>query len=509
LAPVLLASVVVIATCGLIYELIAGTAASYLLGDSVTQFSTIIGCYLFAMGVGSWLSRYVNKNLLAFFVKVEILVGAVGGSSAAVLFILFPHVYSFRVLLYFIVGLIGVLVGIEIPLLLRILKDKLEFNDLVSRVLAFDYIGALFASLLFPLLLIPYLGLVKTSFLFGIMNVGVALWVLYALGEDTPLGRLHKLSAMAVMAMLTIGLVYSEDLMKAAEDSEYQGHVIFSKSTPYQRIVITKAGRDLRLFLNGNLQFSSVDEYRYHEALVHPVLSAIDDPRRVLIIGGGDGMALREVLKYPSVQAVTMVDLDPEMTRLFSSNEMLTRLNQGSLRSPKLTIINADAFIWLRRLTEAQAAGGKPVQPYDAVIIDLPDPQNYSIGKLYSLQFYRLLHRVMTEKSVAVVQSTSPLVARKAFWCVDHTLGAAGFFTRAYHTNVPSFGEWGYVIATEHPYTPPEHYPEGMKYISVETAREMFHFPADMAPVDTKIQRLDDQALVRYFDKEWSEYLVY
>ncbi len=504
MAPILLVSVVVIATCGLIYELIAGTVASYLLGDSVTQFSTIIGCYLFAMGIGSWLSRYVTRNLIAFFVKVEILVGALGGSSAAVLFLLFEHVYSFRVVLYFIVGLIGILVGIEVPLLLRILKDKLEFNDLVSKVLAFDYIGALFASILFPLLLIPYLGLVKTSFLFGIMNVGVALWVLYALEEHTPWTALHKASAALVMVGLTLGLAYSESLMSMAESSTYQGHVIFSKSTPYQRIVITKASRDIRLFLNGNLQFSSLDEYRYHEALVHPVLAALRNPARVLIIGGGDGMALREVLKYPSVEAVTLVDLDPEMTRLFSSNELLSALNQKSLLSPKLRVINQDAFVWLRERADADDAAR-----YDAVIIDLPDPSNYSIGKLYSLQFFRLLHSAMSERALAVVQSTSPLVARKSFWCVNNTLQAAGFHTAPYHAYVPSFGEWGYVIAGQHPYAPPAQYPEGMKYVSVETAREMFHFPADMARLDTKIQRLDDQALVRYFDKEWSEYLIY
>jgi spermidine synthase len=504
LAPILLFSVVVIATCGLIYELIAGTVASYLLGDSVTQFSTIIGCYLFAMGIGSWLSRYVSRNLITFFVKVEILVGAIGGCSAAVLFLLFEHVHSFRLLLYFIVGLIGILVGIEVPLLLRILKDKLEFNDLVSKVLAFDYIGALFASILFPLLLIPYLGLVKTSFLFGIMNVAVALWVLFAIEENSPRNLLHKMSAIVVMVGLTFGFAYSESLMNVAESSTYQGHVIYSESTPYQRIVITKASRDLRLFLNGNLQFSSVDEYRYHEALVHPVLSAIRNPERVLIIGGGDGLALREVLKYPSVAKVTLVDLDPEMTRLFSSNEILTELNQNSLRSPKLTVINQDAFVWLREIADSGAE-----QRFDAIIIDLPDPSNYSIGKLYSLQFFRLLHSVMTDNSIAVVQSTSPLVARQSFWCVNNTLGAAGFQTAPYHAYVPSFGEWGYVIAAQKHYTAPTHYPDGLKYVSRDTAREMFHFPADMAKVETKIQRLDDQALVRYFDKEWSEYLVY
>ncbi|HEY6093359.1 MAG TPA: polyamine aminopropyltransferase [Gallionellaceae bacterium] len=504
MAPILLFSVVVIATCGLIYELIAGTVASYLLGDSVTQFSTIIGCYLFAMGIGSWLSRYVTRNLISFFVKVEILVGAIGGCSAAVLFMLFEHVHSFRFLLYFIVGLIGILVGIEVPLLMRILKDKLEFRDLVSKVLAFDYIGALFASILFPLLLIPYLGLIKTSFLFGLMNVGVALWVLYAIEENTTRNFLHKLSAIVVLVGLTLGFVYSESLMSIAESSTYQGRIIFSESTPYQRIVITKASRDIRLFLNGNLQFSSVDEYRYHEALVHPVMSAMRKPEHVLIIGGGDGMALREVLKYPSVSQVTLVDLDPAMTRLFSSNDMLTELNQQSLRSDKLTVINQDAFVWLKELGDTQVQ-----VRYDAVIIDLPDPSNYSVGKLYSLQFFRLLHGVMTPQSIAVVQSTSPLVARKSFWCVNNTLEAAGFHTAPYHAYVPSFGEWGYVIATEGSYTPPAQYPVGLKYVSQDTAREMFHFPADMSKVATRIQRLDDQALVRYFDKEWSEYLVY
>ena len=504
MAPVLFFSVVIIATCGLIYELIAGTVASYLLGDSVTQFSTIIGAYLFAMGIGSWISRYVKKNLIAVFVKVEILLGAVGGCSAAVLFLMFEHVHSFRFLLYFQVTLIGILVGIEIPLLLRILKDKFEFSDLVSKVLAFDYIGALFASILFPLVLIPYLGLIKSSFMFGILNVSVALWVLYALEENSPWNQLHKLSAVVVMVLLTFGFVYSDSLMGYAEHNAYQGKIIYSETTPYQRIVLTKASRDLRLFLNGNLQFSSIDEYRYHEALVHPALSSLSEPQHILIIGGGDGLALREALKYPSIKTVTLVDLDPAMTRLFSSNDMLTELNHNSLQSPKLTVINQDAFIWLREMADAENK-----KTFDAIIIDLPDPSNYSVGKLYTNVFYKQLHHVMNERSIVAVQSTSPLIARKSFWCVNNTLEASGFLTTPYHAYVPSFGEWGYVIASSKPYTPPKSFPAGLKYVSVDTVREMFHFPADMAKVETKIQRLDDQALVRYFDKEWSEYLVY
>ena len=504
MAPLLLVSVFVIATCGLVYELIAGTLASYLLGDSITQFSTIIGCYLFAMGIGSWLSRYITKNLIGFFIKVEILVGLVGGCSAALLFILFEHVYSFRLVLYLVVAVIGTLVGIEIPILLRILKDRFEFKDLVSKVFTFDYIGALFASILFPMVLVPYLGLIKSGFLFGIFNTTVAIWILYAIKEEIPGGKYHKLAAITVLIGLVFGFAYSEKITSIAEGNSYQGKIIFAESTPYQRIVITKQAEDLRLFLNSNLQFSSVDEYRYHEALVHPVLSALDAPKRVLIIGGGDGLALREVLKYPQIETVTMVDLDPEMTRLFSSNAVLTELNHKALLSPKLTIYNRDAFLWLKELQEHNQ---KP--RFDAILIDVPDPSNFSIGKLYSLTFFKLLHSVMDEHSLVVVQSTSPLVARKSFWCVNNTLEAAGFLTTAYHAYVPSFGEWGFVIASQTPYRSPRRYPEGLKYVSVETARDMFHFPGDMAHVDTKIQRLDDQVLIHYFDEEWSKYLIY
>lgn len=504
MSNLLLISVIVIATCGLVYELIAGTAASYLLGDSVTQFSTVIGCYLFAMGAGSWLTKYVERNLIGVFIKVEILVGAIGGASAMLLFLLFDHVASFRVLLYFLVFIIGMLVGVEIPLLLRILKDRLEFRELVSRVLALDYLGALFASILFPLVLVPYLGLVKSSFLFGMLNVGVAVWVIYALKDEVPALAATRFSAIAVLVMLTLGFVYSERIMSIAESGAYPGSVIFSQSTPYQRIVITKTRHDLRLFLNSNLQFSSVDEYRYHEALVHPALAALDNPKTVLIFGGGDGLAVREVLKYPSVEKVVLVDLDPAMTRLFSQSDVLTGLNDKSLLSDKLEVVHKDAFIWVREMQQAE----NPPK-FDAVISDVPDPSNFSIGKLYSKTFFTALKSIVHDRSIIAVQSTSPLIARKAFWCVNNTLQDAGFKTAPYHLNVPAFGEWGYVIASLSDYTPPEKFPEGLKYITARSAADMFYFPPDMAHLDTKIQRLDDQALVRYFDQEWSEYQIY
>lgn len=499
MAPLLLVSVFVIATCGLVYELIAGTLASYLLGDSVTQFSTIIGAYLSAMGIGSWLSRYVKRNLVGVFVQVEILVGALGGGSAALLFLLFERVESFRVILYADVLAVGILVGIEIPLLLRILKDRFEFSDLVSRVFTFDYAGALFASLLFPLLLVPHLGLIQTGFLFGMLNVLVALWLLYAAPDILPGAGWQRGMALAVLLALLAGFIHAEDITGTAEAAAYPGKVIHAQSTPYQRIVLTRSGRDLRLYLNGNLQFSSLDEYRYHEALVHPLLASLTAPQRVLIIGGGDGLALREIWKYPSIRQVTLVDLDPAMTRLFSSNELLRDLNRNALASPRLKIVNQDAYTWLRAAATQEAA-------YDAIVIDLPDPSNYSIGKLYSLSFYKALKALTHPDTRIVVQSTSPLVARKSYWCVRNTLAAAGFQVTPYHAYVPAFGEWGYLLAGQRPWTPPSRYPEGLRYVSVEETARMLHFPADMAYVNSGVQRLDNQLLVRYFDAEWGAY---
>ncbi|MES2984740.1 MAG: polyamine aminopropyltransferase [Pseudomonadota bacterium] len=503
MAFLLLFSVFIIATCGLIYELIAGTLASYLLGDSVTQFSTIIGTYLFAMGIGSWLSRYIERNLLTTFVKIEILIGAIGGSAAALLFICFQYITTFGIPLYGTVLLIGMLVGVEIPLLLRILKDEFDFKDLVSKVFTFDYIGALAASILFPLVLVPHLGLVRSGFMFGMMNVGVALWMLYRFGSHIRQVQLHRATALITFFALLMGFVYGNKVMDIAESSMYPDPVIYSLSTPYQRIVITKAPHDLRLFLNNNLQFSSRDEYRYHETLIHTGMASLKQPKRVLILGGGDGLAAREVLKYPSVEKVTQIELDPAMTALFSGNGLLANLNDHALSSPKVEIVHRDAFLWLR-----EYIANPTHQPYDFVVVDFPDPSNYSIGKLYSLTFFKLLRQVVAEDGLAVVQSTSPFIARKSYWCVNNTMAAAGFITTPYHAYVPSFGEWGFVLAGNAPLAPAQHYPEGLRFVNEQSVKLMLQFPSDMAMLRTEINRLDNQVLVHYFDDEWAQYGV-
>jgi spermidine synthase len=489
----LLFSVFIIASCGLIYELIAGTLASYLLGDSVTQFSTVIGTYLFAMGIGSYLSRFIGKGLVAKFIAIELMVGIIGGFSATALFLSFSYAKSLKPLLYFLVTVIGILVGLEIPLLLRILKDRLQFKDLVSQVLTFDYLGALAASLLFPILLAPRLGVVRTSLLFGLMNALVAAGTAWLFRHQLFQLRYMFVQCFMAVALLGGGLIYAERLTSLAEGELYADEIIYAKSSPYQRIVITRWKDDVRLFLNNHLQFSSRDEYRYHEALVHPGLQSLNGPRRVLILGGGDGLAVREVLKYDSVQTITLVDLDPEMTRLFSRHDVLTRLNLDSLNSPKVKIINADAFLWLEENQEF----------FDFVVVDFPDPSSYSLGKLYTTAFYRQLYRCLSERGLAVVQATSPLFARRSFWCIVKTLESVGFRTTPYHVYVPSFGEWGFVIASKQPFRKPDQYLPDLKFLTRELAPSLFHFPKDMAPVEAEVNRLNNQVLVQYYEAEW------
>jgi spermidine synthase len=494
-APLLFITVLLIAACGLIYELVAGTLSSYLIGDSVTQFSTVIGVYLSAMGLGSWLSKHVHKGLAHRFVDIELAVALVGGFSAPTLFLAFAHTHAFRVVLYVIVALVGTLVGLEIPLLMRILKDQVRFKDLIAQVLTLDYIGALFASLLFPLLLMPKLGLVRTSLLFGFINAAVGLWSTFLLKPLLGTTSLLRIRCAVVMALLAFGALNANRFTLAMEEEIFADEIVYAKESPYQRIVMTRGRGSFQLFLNGNLQFSSVDEYRYHEALVHPAFAVKPGAKRILVCGGGDGLAVREILKQPSVQEVTLVDLDPAMTHMASTMPLMRQLNKDAFLDPRVKIVNADAMVWLLET--------KPERRFDIAIVDFPDPNNYAVGKLYTTRFYKLLKRHLAMDGVASVQSTSPLMARQSFWCINATLESAGFKTRPYHLAVPSFSVWGFVLASPNDFDVPQKTLPNLRHLSDEAMVAMFAFPRDMDRVPTDVNRLDNQVLVHTYAREW------
>lgn len=496
---VLLVVTCIIATCGLVYELSAGTLASYLLGDSVKQFSIIIGLYLFSMGIGAYVSKFIRKDLLDRFIQIEFLVGIVGGLSSLLLMLLFNYAEHFVPLLYLLISITGILVGIEIPILMRLLKHHLDFEQLVSRVLTFDYLGALLASVLFPMLCIPYLGLSRTSLFFGFMNVATGLIATFLFKPSVRWFK-HHLTFGILCGLALIGLfIYSEKLTNFLEEQSFPGKIIHAESTPYQRIVVTRNENDIRLYLNNNLQFSSIDEHRYHEALVHPAAQGSKQLESVLILGGGDGLAAREMLKYSSIKKITLVDLDPAMTHLFSHHKLLQQINHESFLNNKMQVIQGDAFSWLRSHD----------QKFDCLIVDLPDPSNYAISKLYTQSFYKELQKHFNSGACAVIQCTSPFAAPQSFWTIDTTIRSAGLNTIPYMNTVPSFGIWGYIVCThENNYQIHRSLPTGLRFYTEDQFKLMRTFSPDMlAHRPLEINRLSNQVLVPLFEDEWSKFI--
>lgn len=488
----LLASVFIVATCTIFYELLIGSISSYFLGSSILHFSLTIGLFLFFMGVGSFLSKYVQEQLLAVFVAVEIGVGILGGLSAAILYAAFSLTQYFYLTGFLLIASISIGAGLEIPLITRIIKRYGTLSSALANALAFDYIGGLLASILFPIVLLPYLGIMKTAFLVGMLNLAVA--IVNALYFKHELKRYKQYVAVSAfgIAVLCAGLVHSLSITTFFEEFLYQDEIVYSAQTPYQRIVLTRFKDDIRLFLNGDLQFSSIDEYRYHEALVHPAMAAARKRERVLILGGGDGLALREVFKYSDVQNVTIVDIDKEMTDLGQRHPILVRLNGNAMADSRLRVVNADAGKYLEEANEL----------YSVIIIDLPDPNDLALGKLYSKEFYSLVQRRLDEDGVMVTQSTSPYFSRKAFWSINETLSETFDSVLPYTVHVPTFGQWGMNLAANKPLDPASlQIPVPVRYLEPAVIPTLFVFDSDTSRVDADANKLDNQVLVQYYEE--------
>lgn len=486
----------IISGCSMCYELIISAVSSYLAGDTVLQYSVTIGLYMCAMGLGSYLSKYIKSRLFDSFVCVEIGVGILGGICSLVLFLANLYLEQYRLVMYIWIILIGTLVGVEIPLLTRIVEsDNENLRVTMSSIFSFDYIGGLIGSIAFPLVLLPHLGYFATAFLTGSMNIFAAGLIVFRYQKRITRPRLFKTLVSLLFAAMLFGAVFSENISQFVENGLYRDNVILSMHTKYQHIVMTKHRDDLRLFIDGNVQFCSLDEYRYHEALVHMPMSRCENAEEVLILGGGDGLAVRELLKYENVN-ITLVDLDEEMVDLCRENKNITEINENSLDSPRLTVVINDAYRYLEETDKI----------FDVILVDLPDPNNETLNKLYTNIFYRLCGNHLTENGILTVQSTSPYYAAKAFWCIGETLESEGFSVLPYHLQVPSFGDWGFNMASRNELSKDSEITVPTKYLTSENAEAMFIFGKDEVVTDVEVNSLSKPVLIEYYSeavKNW------
>lgn len=493
----LMLTTLIISGCSMVYELIISAVSSYLVGDSTLHYSITIGLYMFAMGVGSYLSKYIKKDLFNWFTNIEIGVGVLGGLSSLLLFLANLYLESYELVMYVEIILIGTLVGAEIPILTRIIEmDKKNLRLTLSNLFSFDYIGGLIGSVAFPLILMPKLGFFATAFMAGSFNLICATLIVFKYQDRIRGSRYYKLTTILLLVLMLLGMFVSENIGNIIEQGLYRDNVIMSEQTTYQKIVVTRHKDDIRLYIDGNVQFSSMDEYRYHEALVHVPMSVASGHSDILILGGGDGMAARELLKYPDTN-ITLIDLDSEMTRICSEDKVISELNEHALSSDRVTIINMDAYEYLEKCDKK----------YDVVIVDLPDPNNEALAKLYSNVFYRLCGQVLNPGGVINVQSTSPYYATKSFWCVTKTLESEGFTVAPYHLQVPAFGDWGFNLAvkSDNDYLVDEGESSEEEVMTAADSSENKVDPEDAqvhGKIDTSRIKLDENIETRFLSNE-------
>lgn len=497
----LLAVVFLCAACGLVYELALVSLGSFLIGNTATQASIVLSVMVFAMGVGSLSAKPLQRWPVAWFSAVELTLALLGGLSVLALYAAFAYLAIYTTALVLVAFILGLLIGAEIPLLMVLLQRirPQDAGSAVADLFAADYIGALLGGLAFPFLLLPALGQLRGAIVVGLVNVVAGLLLVVVLfRRDLSRWGLVAVGAGAtvVITLLVAALAYASTFEVTARQALYRDPIVLAERTKYQEIVMTARtsgeSDDIRLFLNGDLQFASLDEYRYHESLVHPAMA--NHPRRVLILGAGDGLALREVLTYPT-ESITLVELDPAMIALARTDRRLVSLNRDAMNNPRARVIAADAFNWLRTAEEK----------FDAIIVDMPDPDETATAKLYSTEFYSLVLAHLSGDGVVAVQAGSPYFAPRSYWCIGATLAANGLRTVPYHVDVPSFGDWGFFLAGRS--RPTFHLAPVMttRFLSDDQLRVAQVFPRDRPPLTMPPSTLMDPRILRYAQSEWKQ----
>ncbi|WP_193043520.1 polyamine aminopropyltransferase [Mycolicibacterium baixiangningiae] len=474
----LLAAVAACAACGLVYELALLTLSSSMHGGGIVATSLIVAGYVAALGAGALAVKPLLGHAAIAFVAVETLLGVIGGLSAAALYVTFAFIGGSTWVLVVGTALIGGLVGAEVPLLMTLLQrgrtaGAADSGRVLANLNAADYFGALVGGLFWPFLLLPHLGMIRGAAATGVINLVAAAVVAVFLLRHIVSGRQLGVALgvlTAALALLVTLLIRADDIETTTRQRLYTDPIVAFARSSYQEIVVTKRGDDMRLYLDGGLQFSTRDEFRYTESLVYPALG--DGVRSALILGGGDGLAARELLRQKDIQEITQVELDPAVISL--ARTTLHETNRGALDDPRVTVVVGDAMNWLRTADRT----------FDAVIVDLPDPDNPVLGRLYSTEFYALVTRALAPGGLMVVQAGSPYSTPTAFWRTVSTIESAGFAVTPYHVHVPTFGDWGFALARRGstPPTPtvPDHVGP-LRFLNQEVLDAATVFSADVA----------------------------
>lgn len=491
---------------GIVSEYVLATMATYFIGDSVFQWTMVLSLMLFSMGLGSRLSKLFEKELIFYFILIEFTLSILASFSAFFTYAIMPYTDSLVFIIYTMSILIGLLIGMEIPLVTRINSDYENLKVNISNVMEKDYYGSLIGGIFFAFIGIPFLGLTYTPFVVGGINFLVAIIVLFRFrelyGRKIALGFI----SLFVFVGIILGLVFIKPVILFGNQSLYEGKVVYSKQTKYQQITVTQLLDHYWLYLNKGKQLSTFDEWFYHEPLVHSVMTVSKKAETVLVMGAGDGCAVRELLKYNQLKKIVVCDLDPEMTKIGKDHPIFRKINEDAFHSNKVEIVNDDAFQFLKN-NSAQ---------YDVIIADFPDPRTIELNKLYSFEFYKLCLNRLNENGAFITQASSPYYTTKAFRTIEKTMDAAGFETLPIHNHVYTFGEWGWVI--------------GSKNLSASSMKEQIRkvdlsdfelkfwkndagylitsFGADLIPIDSEeieINMIHNPILYRYYaEGNWS-----
>lgn len=497
---------------GIVAEYCFATLSTYFVGDSVKQWSIVISLMLFSMGIGSRITKSFDGNVFKLFVFTEFTLSVVVSFSAVTTYYLASQIEYIAIYIYTMSIVTGTLIGMELPLAMRLNNDFQSLKLNVANVLEKDYYGSLIGGLFFVFIGLPYLGLTYTPFILGFINLFVAILLLIFFKSKLNKNEQKTLFSIAglLVVILILGNIFSKNIILHAEQTKYKDKIAFQEQSIYQKIVVTKWKNDYWLYLNDNLQFSSFDEPMYHEVLIHPAMQILQRPKNILILGGGDGCAARELLKYPTTDKITLIDLDKKLTDLFTNQKELTTINDNALKNDKVTVINQDAFTYISETKNF----------FDFIIIDLPDPRNVELSRLYSKEFYELCRLRLTPKGGLVTQAGSPYYTPYAFKCIEKTIESANFRVLPLHNQVLSMGEWGWVLGTKEQFSKEQMktYLQKFDNSSIKTAwltKESMHlitsfgkdFYAKNKVDSLEINQISNPVLYDYYNKgNWDTY---